>query len=438
MSASLFDLGLRLAAHQQRRPVPRSAVRRFAAARDIHLLGVVAAPGDHGGLWGVSWAMPGGTPSPVAVSDPRTWASQARLWDELGRAWETWLTQCIEEERPAQFALADSGAVARVALSAARVASAEHATAHARMAARAFTIAFHQSRSAGQQSILPLVDALKEHYVTGADPVQEKHLGLWAQWPNLTRDWDQPQLALPEGMDGRREPLGRAWDRMEKHRDEQRGRDMESLHEGQLQAQIARVTKQRYTWLDKAYRLYATHPGPVMKATSIGLGRDGSTFHRLMLAERVPATRSLEAKWNTLHARERANERWQPELYAADDLERARGIASGDVLDGVAAQGRIRTRQDVLRVRPDDELTTGDGTTIRVIELLAEGDTLVVVTNHSHLSGPVTAWKKAGGGGRTPRPQIAWTHDRQVPTPQPSEPVTDDLLARVAALEARH
>lgn len=437
MSASLFDLGLRLAALEGGRPVPRSAVRRFAAARDIHLLGVVAAPGDHGGLWGMSWAMPGGTPSPVAVSDPRAWASQARLWDELGKAWEAWLTQCVEEERSAQFALADSSAVARVAMSAARVASAEQATSHARMAARAFTIAFHQSRSAGQQSILPLVDTLKEHYVTGADPVHEKHLGLWAQWPNLTRDWDQPQLALPDGMDGRREPLGRAWDRMEKHRDEQRGRDMESLHEGQLQAQIARVTKQRFAWLDKAYRIYTTHPGPVMSATSIGLSRDGSAYHRLMSAERVPATRSLEAKWNILHTRERASERWQPELYAADDLERARGITSGDVLDGVASHGRIRTHQDVLRVRPDDVLTTVDGTIMKVVELLAEGDTLVVVTNQSHLSGPITAWKKSSGGGHTPRPQIAWTHDAQAGMPEPAEPVTDDLLARVAALEAR-
>lgn len=432
MSAAQFDLGLRLAAHSTRQLTPRTSTTRFGLRSDAMLVAVLASPGDHSGVWGLAWSTLSGRPVVAAVADPRPWAAQVALWEQVGKAWSGWLSQCVAEERHAQFVVADPAAAERIVWSARKVASADTVDPAARAAARAFIIAQHHSRTTGQQSLASLTSLLREHYVSGADPLDESHLGLWAAWPVLRPGWDDPQTGLPPGADGSTAPLGKAWDKMTRHATRADDREMTVLFGQNVTTQVRKLLTIRWETLRAATKVYLAHPSKLIASAPEQAARDAKNFTYLMTAERLPATRSAKARWRTLADRELAADSWQTALWAGDALERARGAASGDVVIGTATDGRILTTQPVLRVRPGDTLTTAASDTVTVADLESVPDGLVVATR-SVLNGPVEAWP-AAFAVRQPIPEVVpWTHEAEAQPSAMGVP-PGDLLARVHAL----
>lgn len=433
MSAAQFDLGLRLAAHHARRLVPRTSTRRFDLRQDAMVIAVLASPGDHSGIWGLAWAPINGRPTVATAGDPRPWQAQVALWEKVGESWAGWLDSLVKDSRHAQFVVADPSAAERIVWSARKVASSEIVAPKARAAARAFIVAQHVSRTTGQQSIAAMSSLLREHYVSGHDPLDESHLGLWAGLPTLRPGWDDPQVALPPGADGTTTPLGKAWDKMTRHASRGGEREMTDLFGQNVATQVRKLVTVRWEALRAATKVYQAHPGSVLAATADQAVRDARTFTYHMVNERVPATKSPKARWITLADRELAAELWQEALWSTDALERTRGIASGDVLVGCAADGRVLTTQPVLRVRPGDDLTSDDGAKFTVRDLQSTPDGLVVVTSDPSLDGEVVAWPTASTM-RQPIPEaIPWTHDATARNARMEAPA-GDLLARVQEL----
>lgn len=398
------------------------------------LVSVLASPGDHAGLWGIAWSGANGRPTSAVASDPRTWASQVALWEAVGASWAGWLKQCVADGKQAQFVVAETAAMERVVLSARKVASSDTVSPVARSAARAFIIAGHASKTTGQQSVAPLTSIMREHFVSGADPLDERHLGLWAAWPTLRPGWDAPHTGLPLGADSSTEPIGKAWDKMVRHKPNSASSDLSDLFEQNVATQVRKLVIARWEVLRSSVKVYMAHPGRVVSASSVQHARESRDFCYLMTNERLPATRSQRSRWTALADRELAASEWQTALWREDSLERARGAASGDVLVGTAQGGDILTTQAVLRVRPGDKLTTAAAETIVVRDLIAVPHGLVVETS-SNLSGPIEAWP-AGSGIRPPVPEaVPWTHDPEArPVQMPA--MSGDLLAAVEALKS--
>ena len=434
MTAAQFDLGLRLAAYQRQGLVQRTSTRRFDLQPDAMLVGVVASPGDHAGLWGVAWSPVNGRPTVTSLGDPRAYAAQVELWSQIGKAWAGWLARHVGDQTSPQFVVADGSAADRIAWSARKVASNDNLPEHARAAARAFLIAMHASRSTGQQSIAMLTEMMREHFVSGADPLDEGHLAHWTSWPNRKPGWDEPQVGLPPGADAADADLGRAWDKYVRYAARSRGDEMNQVFANNVAPHIHKLVRARWATLLAAVKVYQRHTGQPVPASADRRTKEGRRWARLMSEGRLPASRSVRSRWVSLAERESSASSWQDALWLSDAIERERGVAAGDILRGVADGGRIVTRQPVLRIRPDDKLTTADEDPIVVRELDSTAEGLVVVTDRPDLFGEVTAWP-ASQFVRSPIPaQVPWTHDSDA-VPARFDLPHGDLMAEVAAME---
>ena len=435
MTAAQFDLGLRLAAYQRQTLVQRTSARRFDLQPDAMLVAVVASPGDHAGLWGVAWAPINGRPTVTSLGDPRAYAAQVELWSQIGKAWAGWLARHVADETSPQFVVADNSAADRIAWSARKIASNDNLPDHARAAARAFLIAVHASRATGQQSIAMLTEMMREHFVSGADPLDEGHLAHWTTWPNRKPGWDEPQVGLPPGADASDADLGRAWDKYVRYAARSRGDEMSQVFANNVAPHIHKLVRARWATLLAAVKVYQRHSGQPVAASAVRRTKDGRRWSRLMSEGRLPASRSVRARWVSLAERESSASSWKDALWLSDALERERGVAAGDILRGVAGEGRIVTRQSVLRIRPGDKLTTDGADVIVVRELDATPEGLVVVTDCPDLEGEVTAWP-ALQYVRSPIPkEVPWTHDSDA-VPETFDLPGGDLMAQVAAMEA--
>lgn len=377
-----FDYGIRLAAYDQTAIVARTGTRRILLGSHIRAVGIITSPGDHAGIWGIAEAeyRPNVTANILATGDPTTYDGQHDLWDALGRKWGTWITSTLGEGALPQVAVANREAANRLIWSAKRVVGHPKTTATARSAARFVLTIAHGMKAPGQQGIIVLSEALREHYVTGADPLDETHLGHWIEYPHRTRRWDREQTGLDEDFEAESTKFGRAVDRMngsEGH--------MRAARAARVIPLLKPTLTTRFTDVISGLKLLEEHPGNVAPVAETRYTHDQRTVARFWENETVPGFRSLGAKVRTLHDRENATEQWRKALWEQDCMERARGILTGDVLTGTSTGGPELTVCGPVRARAGDQyrLTSESGdektrtVTVRELSVTADGATVL-------------------------------------------------------------
>lgn len=436
MSSDLFNLGMRLRARHETRILPATATKRISWEPDARVITVLAQPGDHGAVWAIAVGMTRTAPAVIAVGDPRSWQAQAELWHKLGERLTSWLQQCINEERYPTLITTDRAALDRLADSARRVVRSENATATARAAARWVILTRVLARTAGQQVAVPLVEALREHYITGADAADEYHLRLWATWPNLPDGWDEPMTSIPPNLDAEGTSLLKNWRRLQQ--DDVAMRDAVA---GQVAAIITPILKTRHKFLLDAAALLDAHPGRTLpsavqraraaaRSFAYWSGQDGKAPH--------PGS-----KINTLAEREHEAEAWLAALREHDPVELARGAADGDVLDGWCDGNVVTSGQPLLRLRAGDQMylrDSGEGwrESAKVESVTGEAGAWTVVFDRVPAAGRVLAWSRPGPMPKMrSRDQLGWTHNPNAAAPEVEAPSVAGKSLLAEALAAR-
>lgn len=420
MTATHFDLGLRLKAHTLNSRVRRTSTARIAIDPNAMLIAIITAPGDHSGLWAVGTGTTRGKPSIASAADPRLWSSQSELWDKLGNTWAGWIADHTSNNTLPQFVVANTQAADRLYASALLIARSDKTSANAQRAARAFVIAHHNARAAGQQSLVKLTEVFTEHFITPFDPLDERHLGHWLGHPVRTGDWQQPDVALPDGADASTTPLGKAWDRMNRHANGLSRVDVSQIHGQAITLHTSKEITARFTRLREAVQLLSAHLPAPLPLCAVNAAQEAAEHTYYQTQERTPSDWSIRAQWRTLGHREKRASQWQEALYANDALERARGAASGDVLVASRLEGqgaRFVSSQQQVRVRPGDALRVDcDGLIVdaKVESLFVHDDGRVgVQLDLGGAASTISAWP-ADQSIRTPTPaKLPWTHDRE-------------------------
>lgn len=384
----LYDYGIRVAAHEQSQIMARTSTRHQHIGDAARILGLVTSPGDHAGLWGViDGAVDAAKPNIITTGDPSTFAGQAHLWELLGQKWSQWLRTALAAGQLPQLIVADRTAIARLTWSARRVVRHPDTSEAAAAAARYVIVAESLLKAPGSQVFLPITDILREHFITGADPSEETHLGHWLSYPEHTADWAREQTGLDEDFEAEDTRFGKTVDRMYASHGE-----MRQNRANRVVPMLAPVLTRRFQDIRAGLDLYGRHPGPVMPAAEAGYAQDTKTIARYVTNGTTPGFKSIASRVATLRERENRAAYWATAMWAQDRMEALRAAATGDVLSGMVEHGALVVHGPV-RARPGDTFTTaageatvgelstrGGATTVTFDVLLTEEDTLLTPT----------------------------------------------------------
>lgn len=432
--AKLYDYGLKLAALDHGALIARTSTRHIHLGPHIRVVSLITSPGDHAGLWGVADReyTRSGKPNITATGDPGTYQGQHDLWDALGQKWGTWITATLANDQLPQLAVANRDAAARLAWSAKRIITHPSTTETAAAAARYIITAYSRMKAPGQQVFLPMTDALREHYASGADTADETHLGLWLDWPTLPENWDREQTALDENFEAEGTRFGKAVDRMHAAQG-----NMRSTRAARIVPLLTPVLTARHEDITRALGLLRRHPGPTMEAATQRYQDDARAMARYVGNATAPGYKSVPARVATLHEREGYTAYWRTSLWAQDHMEATRAAASGDVLMGEVDDGALVVAGPV-RARPGDTFTTAGGpatveslatsastTTVTFDVLLTDEDTMLTPTIQKYRP---PRWVKPG-----------WVHGSEVPARGPGGTGgRGDLTAWAESLKSPH
>lgn len=428
-----YDYGSRAAAHAAQAPLARTSTRHLHLGATVRAVGLITAPGDHAGLWGVAEGdyRRGGRPNILATGDPSTYGGQHDLWDALGRRWQTWFTTALAEDSLPQIAVADRTAAARMAWSARRVLGHPGTSEPAAAAARYVVTAYSRMKAPGQQVLVCVTDLLREHYVTGADPADETHLGLWLEWPELGEAWDREQTGLADDFEAETTRFGKAVDRMH-------GSDgaMRETRAARVVPLLSPELTRRHHDVIAGLDMYRRHPGSTMPAATDRYAGDRRVMGRFVERATMPSRRSLAARVLTLQERETQTDHWRTALWAQDAAEAARGAMTGDVLAGevrgsqIAVQGPVRARVGDVFTAADGDVTVQD-LTVAEGQTIVDFDALLDPERDTVLSRKIAAIRP----GQWVRP--GWAHDPTLTAPASGPvPARVDLAAWAEELKA--
>lgn len=421
-----YDYGVRVAAAEAGTIMTRTGTRRIVLGPHIRVIGLITSPGDHAGLWGIAEAehRPNITANILATGDPATYAGQHDLWEAIGTKWCPWIDATLAEGELPQIAVANREAAQRLAWSARRVATHPDTTRPARRAAQFVLTATHGQKTPGQQTVLIATDALREHYITGADPLDETHLGHWLEYPDRSPDWDREETGLAEAFEAPETRFGKAVDRMNAT-----GGHMRTARAARIIPLLRPTLTARFDDIIAALDLLAAHPGPLMPVAKHRYKTDAGTVGRFWAKETTPGYRSIPARVRTLYERETLGEQWQKACWAFDPMERTRAELRGEVLTGTA-DGACLEASGIVRTRPGDRFNTTDpgdekNTLFTVEDLAVTASGTTLVTFDDCLPSGEVALTPAVPSAR-PAPWITptWVHSDQTgPTaPAPTSP----------------
>lgn len=353
LGANLIDYALKTRAHDTRAIVTRTSTRRYRISPYARLITVLTAPADQAGIWAVAQSTPGAAPTIHATGDPSTWDGQHHIFDALGQNWAQWLKTTLENNELPQIILADTAALNALTWAAKKTARNPKISDNARFAAHYIITAAHQHRVAGDQSIITLTEALKEHYTTCYDATEETYLGTWVDHPNLnpndpTGNHRRPINTLDEETTAATAPLGRAWDKMNTKEGDDR-----IARAARLIPLITPHLTSRHNDLAAALNLLTRHPGNELPTIRDTWKNSVEAAARFYTNGYTPSLRHLPATIDTLNTREKAVEYWQRSLWYYDQLEQLRGSATGHLIAGNGNGATLRANGPV-RARPGD------------------------------------------------------------------------------------
>lgn len=427
-----YEHGMKSAAAAAGAVMARTGARHLHLGMTVRAVGLITAPGDHAGIWGLAegdYRRPG-RPNVIATGDPSTYDGQHDLWDALGRKWQTWIETSLAQEHLPQIAVADRTAADRLAWSARRVLGHPRTSDPAAAAARYVVTAHSRMKAPGQQVLVPVTDLLREHYVTGADPAEEIHLGLWLDWPNTPETWGREQTGIAEDFEAETARFGKAVDRMHAA-----DGPMRETRAARIVPLLTPEVTRRHADVRAGLDLYRRHPGQTMPAATERYAADRRAMARFVDKATTPSTRSLGARVLTLQEREGHTEHWRAAVLAQDDLEAVRGSMTGDVLTGAVSGAQIAV-QGPVRARPGDQYAAADGTV--TVQDLTTQDGAAVVTFDALLDEEADTIlarvvpRLRPGRWVTP----TWAHDTTLPPPAPGPgPERADLTTWAEALK---
>lgn len=433
--AAQYEYGMKAAAAAAQTVLARTAARHLHLGATVRAVGLITAPGDHAGIWGVAegdYRRPG-RPNVLATGDPSTYTGQHEIWDALGRKWQTWFSTALAQESLPQIAVADLTAAARLAWSARRVLGHPKTSEPAAAAARYVLTAYSRMKAPGQQTLIPVTSLLREHYVTGADPAQEIDLGLWLDWPHHPETWDREQTGIAEDFEAETTRFGKAVDRM--HSAEG---SMRETRAARIVPLLSPELTRRHQDVRAGLDLYRRHPGATMPAATDRYAADRRVMGRFVEKATMPSARSLSARVLTLQERESQTEHWKAALWAQDELDAVRATMTGDVLTGTVNGPQIVVTGPV-RARPGDAFTAADGTvTVQALEVGDDGSTAVSFDALLDPEADTTLTRKlpALRPGQWVTP--TWVHDTTQPAPpRAPAPERTDLAAWAESMKSR-
>lgn len=378
-SPALVDYALKMRAYDTGGLVARTSTRRFQFRQTARLVSVITSPADQAGIWGIAHSRVGASsPTVAAVGDPGSYTAQLQLFDQLGQQWGMWIKTTLEAGGLPQLIYPSLAARDALTWAAQRIWAGTKTSPAARGAAALILNSSHLARTTGSMAAPTALELIREHYVSPLDTVQEVHLGTWLDYPKITATSDRSFTALDEQHTETATALGKAFDKMqtlEGERRASRAARLIPLLEPHLTA--------RHKDLAAALNLLEQHPGPVAPYLEEQAQADTQALTRAMAGPYAPNRANLPAAIATLSDREKALEKTTKTLWATDQLEQLRGIASGDVLTGTP-NGPTLTVTGPIRAREEDTYTTPTGT----------GGTFVVTGLQATSAGTILAFNK--------------------------------------------
>lgn len=474
MSAGLFDLGLRLRARAEQRPVLRAGAARCRVRDGGLLVAVAAMPGDHAGLWAaaVSEADGTGRPKTVAVGDPRDWKQQERLWADLWPLLSRATVRCEEAGTAPQIVVASRPAAELLEAASSRFIGSDNDD--ARRSAELVQFVCQRSMIAGSQTLVVATEALAAHVTTGGEAADEHRLGVLLAWVHATDPADLAArlAALDSDIDGDgddthtpvdldRGDLGKKVEALVKaaarspQMVETRAMSVRKILTGLLVDRHARLAAAAAAVNDLGLPAMGDLAGFAADDLDAWAQWQSSRDAGYRVARRDRPARAAVA----LTEREEAVDLWERALIWSDPIERARQATEGRVIDGTADGTWGVTCDGLVRARPGDEFVLytldRDGPTVTIVGLDNIGSGTVVHATTAANAAPPPAGTPVQlcppppdfGAARRARIRTArrvrqphWTHhpDQPAPPPQPHpDPFTGgDPLDAARALRA--
>lgn len=377
LTPALIDYAIKTRALDEQAIVTRTSTRRFLISPTARLISIITSPADQAGLWGVAHSRLDQTaPTLVATGDPGAWAGQHELFDKLGQQWGMWIKTSMEAGHLPQLIIPTHQAAEALTWAATRITTHPKAAPTARLAAALILNGAHLSRTAGSNAHLTVLEALREHYTTPLDVEAETHLGVWVDYPTVGENSRRSFTSLDEEHTAADTGLGKAFDKMHALEGDRR-----ISRAARLVPLLTPHLASRHADLQAALTLLTAHPGPDAPYLADRAQADVGHLARALAGPYTPNPGHLPAAIRTLTERESALDAVTKTLWATDSLERARAVASGDVLEGTPQDGaEFVTTHPAPRARPGDtctNLATGKTHTVETIQAVNSGTAII-------------------------------------------------------------
>ncbi len=473
-----LDIIARMIAFEARRAVPIATHQRALIKEEALVVAFVAMAGEDTTIHAVALGRVGGTAEVFCVADPRNRDAQAELLHWLGAALEVEFEACREAGTFPQLIVSSSPAAQHLDTVAEhrRYANAED---YPRVRRFGTLLSFFTDRLplAGQQALLTATGLLRAHWATGQQPGEDEHLGAMLTWldPSSGADFFDALMAAETVPMGCKtdpgfdrdvlEPLVSAWGKAKEE-----GEDVEPMRRD-IRRALEPVVLGIYDGIQRAIAHVQAAGMPLLPALVELEKREAGDFESFMGSRDSGYFLSLRDKPRKaafgLVERENALENWEAALVEGDAMARAGALLGGRVLRATIVDvddrkvGRKRiirleaiSDQDVLRLRPLDELSWLGNTSLKVVVESAQREAaqtrvvLCVVAGQQKVGAPFVGAVMEFGSGSADwgsiwrqRKQLKhrlsdqpWTHaESSIPsTPRRRAPI--DPLAAVEAL----
>lgn len=497
MSLALYDYGLKLRAHKNRKAILAGKCRRVNIKDDALYISVVAMGGEHAGTWAVAVGTHSQRkPFLSACADPSNFYDLVNMWEELERHVSGIFYVAEVNGSFPQIVVANQATWNVLSETARRLSFASPLPAF--RLAQMITYANERSGLPGDPMVVRMSELLSDIYVCGGEPEDSGSLQQVVAWIEgkenlfdvLEECAEDNECFLPRELEDKE--FFKSYDVARQTWEDTRRNNESMKHKIKLKAFV----KERWFRLKKAVEIYRNTQLVVPEELSIFeelCAKDFPFFMKnlrdyerdreaekndlatleleegVVLAEgdlqdttvkkyyKKPSRYdSIIVALNKLADRNLYSEEWEKTLVWRDDHERNRAFADGRILDGVVIENGddgkvcVLVEHDMLRIRAKEELTKFDEPSrqIKIVNLERDGATTKV-----WISGDpkVKVGENVSYGPRKPNPKsivfsqisrresyknTGWTHNTNKSFEKRNHDAPADLLFKVNSVRS--